>query len=66
MGTFTDSKIQRARKEFQCVECNTTITIGSDYLRYAMGLKRRIPVHLSCATKKFDSYRCRAIEEMTP
>lgn len=62
MGTYHDSKIQKARKIYACEQCGGLISVGVEYLSYALGQRWRVPVHLECAVKH-GRYRCLAIED---
>lgn len=62
MGTYDDSKYVQARKEYDCDNARCKISKGDMYLRYALGLKWRVPVCIGCSLKG-DKYRCKAVED---
>lgn len=49
-GTFGDSKISKARKEFECITPGHVIKPGDYYLRYRWGMYDSSAVCLECAT----------------
>lgn len=71
MGTFSDSKITFARKEYICTSDPAhKIAKGARYLRYAAGLKSRYPVCMDCALqRRYTSgamfFDCAAVRDFT-
>lgn len=72
MGTYDDSKYQKARRETHCACCLTPIERGTVYLCYLVGQRSRINVCEPCSTKTAPyswraglelKWRCRAVEE---
>lgn len=62
MGTYSASKIRRARKEKTCASCKELIQVSSRYLDYKPGLHSSVPVHVRCAIAAGNAFRCAAIE----
>lgn len=71
MGTFSDSRIVKARHPYQCANgMDHAINKGELYLRYKLGLRNDIMVCLRCATSKMEErndkqpyYDCAALRD---
>jgi hypothetical protein len=68
-GTFLDSKISKARKDYECGGTGHFIKKGDMYLRYRWGMYDSSTVCLHCATTiRRDSgslyYNCAAVESL--
>lgn len=70
MGTFSDSKINKARKRYACcINPTHIINAGDPYLRYKLGQRNDRVICIQCAKAKEMSgtalrYDCAAVREL--
>lgn len=67
MGTYTESKYRKARREFVCRHCEGSIEKGDKYLSYALGQRNRISICEDCSKRRdvfgYLYYECAAVCE---